>query len=164
MSTLFLFVEGPDDERFVRNHYRNRNIKPINYACMSSKTVNNMLKAIKSSNSSYLFLADSDGATSIIKKQKVINKYSECENSQIVIVCFEIESWYLAGLNRQDSQKLGVKFISLTDAVTKEQFNSMIPKKMSRLDFLLELLRKFDNDVASQRNTSYRSFLANALA
>lgn len=164
MNTLFLFVEGSDDERFVRKHYANKNIKPINYANMTPKSVNNMLRGIKHGNSSYLFFTDSDGCSSDVRIQRTVNKYTECESSQVIVVCFEIESWYLAGLNQQDSQKMGVKFVSITDSITKEQFNAMIPKKMSRLDFLLEILQKFDCEGALQRNASYRKFRANALA
>lgn len=162
MSTLFLFVEGPDDERFMKHHFANRNIKPVNYAGMTSKAVNNMIRTIKNTRAPYLFITDSDGAPAATKRQKVIDRYSECEDSKIIVVCFEIESWYLAGLNQPDSQKLGVKFISLTDTVTKEQFNAMIPRKMSRLDFMLEILQRFDEDDAPQRNTSYRDFLSNS--
>lgn len=164
MSMLYLFVEGSDDERFFRNHYANRNIKTINYANMTPKLVNNMLRGIKRGDSSYLFFADSDGCSSDVRIQRTISKYTECEASQVVVVCFEIESWYLAGLNQPDAQKMGVKFVSITDTVTKEQFNSLIPRKKNRLEFILEILQKFDREGALQRNASYRRFRANALA
>ena len=164
MCMLFLFVEGPDDERFVRTHYANKSIKPIKYTGKTPKEVNNLLKGIKRMNSPYLFFADSDGSSPDERIQKTTTKYAECEASQVVVVCFEIESWYLAVLNQQASQKLGVKYISTTDTVTKEQFNSMVPKKMTRLDFILEILRRYDGEDALQRNSSYRKFRANALA
>lgn len=164
MNTLYLFVEGTYDERFFRNHYKGNSIKIVTTANRSTKDINNLLRTLNITNCAYLFIVDSDGASPEEKRKKTLQKYPQCKESQIVVVCFEIESWYLAGLNQNDSQKLGVKFISLTDDVTKEQFLNLKPKKMSTLDFMLEILRLFDPDSASQRNTSYRLFLENQYA
>lgn len=158
METLYVFVEGPDDERFFQSHYSNRCVKLIKYANTPPKAINGMLRTLKRQRSPYIFLTDSDGAAPDAKIEKVLRKFTECEPSQVFVICFEIESWYLAGLNQQDSQKLGIKFISLTDSITKEQFDSLIPKGFSRLDIMLEILQRFDKTSALQRNTSYRYY------
>ena len=79
---------------------------------------------------------------------------------KIIVVVKEIESWYLAGLDNKVCKQLKIKNFPNTEKVTKEEFNSLIPKKFtSRIDFMLEILKNFSIEIAKKKNTSFRYFV-----
>lgn len=112
-------------------------------------------------NADYIFVADiNDALSETAKRQKIQGEFSEVEGDRIIVVIKEIESWYLAGLDDANSRKLGIHFSGCTDNVTKEQFNSLIPKKFdSRIDFMSEVLKRFSLEMAKQKNKSFKGFL-----
>jgi len=70
----------------------------------------------------------------------------------------EIESWYLAILDDGKCKEFGVPSFR-TDDVTKEQFNGLIPKKFdSGIDFMREILKSFDIEIAKRKNRSFKYF------
>jgi len=78
----------------------------------------------------------------------------------ILVVIKEIESWYLAGLDDHACITLDLKPCTLTDGITKEQFNSLIPKKFdSRVNFMIEILKIFSIETAKTKNRSFRYFI-----
>ena len=77
-----------------------------------------------------------------------------------MVIIKEIESWYLAGLDSENSKQLRISFSNATDNLTKEQFNSLILKKFgSRIDLMAEILKYFSIKIAMQRNGSFRYFI-----
>lgn len=161
---LFIFLEGDDDERFF-----DRIIKPmyeriyncvelVKYSEMKKQKVNNFLQSIKAMRAEYLFVLDLDESPCVTgKKKRIASKFAKLsEDHRILIVCKEIESWYLAGLNDEGCRQIGIqKRFDNTDRISKEQFNGMMPRKFaSRVDFMQEIMKVFDRETALTRNTS----------
>jgi hypothetical protein len=87
------------------------------------------------------------------------NKLISIQDQFIFLVIKEIESWYLAGLDRASSRSLKVRYLSNTDDVTKEKFNNSIPKRFdSRIDFMVEILNNFSIKTSMNKNTSFKYF------
>ncbi|MDK2795140.1 MAG: hypothetical protein PWQ22_9 [Archaeoglobaceae archaeon] len=164
---LYLFVEGDDDERFFKRIVelklkgKYEEAKIIKYAEKPNEYVESFIRSIKSIGADYLFFADIDRAPCITKrKQDIKSKLNSIDLDRIVVVKAEIESWYLAGLDDKNSKKLKIKNFQNTDNITKEQFNSLMPKKFdSRIDFMIEILNNFSIEVAKTKNSSFKYFV-----
>lgn len=164
---LFIWVEGNDDERLFtkiikpifQNSYNWIEVRP--YANMKKGKLINYLVSIQSMNADYIYVSDINNSPCITaKKQKIKDKYPSIDESRIAIIVREIESWYLAGLNNNESKNLKIKMTQATDDITKEQFDQFQPKQFeSRIDFMLEILNRFSIDTAKQKNTSFGYFL-----
>jgi hypothetical protein len=165
-TRIFILVEGEDDVRFF-----GRIIKPllinrydaveiIPYASIKRTKVDNFLKSIRLMNSDYIFVADIDAELSVRdKKQVLYSHFSHIDGGSIIVVIKEIESWYYAGLTPESLQDLEVPNLPLTDDLTKEDFNRLIPRKYdSRIDFMFEILKYFSLDSARKKNNSFRFF------
>lgn len=159
---VYVFVEGPDDERFFSKIYGEVfcNPKFIQYAGWTPVKINNFLRSIKCTNGDeYIFLGDADGKTIDEKKGILIQRYSNLDDDRLFIVQYEIESWYYAGVDQDSCQKLKLKqYIYNTDTLTKEQFNSKLPKKSERKFIMLKLLEVYELSLAIQRNNSLSIF------
>jgi len=170
---LYFFVEGDDDERFLKSvvipviekHYQF--IQIYQYAQKKPEKVTAFLKTIRSLNSrgiesDYMMIADINSAPCVTGKKKLIfEKYDGISDEKIVIVIKEIESWYLAGLNASESGKLGLPVLEATDHIDKSGFDSLKPYKFqSRIDFMAEILRHFSRETAGDRNVSLRYFFS----
>lgn len=109
-----------------------------------------------------LFFADGDGASYQAKKEKILQKYSKLEPDHVFIVQFEIESWYLAGVNKVFCDKNKIKhYYNNTDSVTKEMFNEAIKTcNETKLSIMLKMLNIYDCLLADTRNTSFSSFFS----
>jgi hypothetical protein len=166
-TRIFILVEGEDDVRFF-----GRIIKPllinrydaveiIPYASIKRTKVDNFLKSIRLMNSDYIFVADIDAEQSVRdKKQVLYSHFSHIDGGSIIVVIKEIESWYYAGLTPESVQDLEVPNLPLTDDLTKEDFNRLIPRKYdSRIDFMFEILKYFSIDSARKKNHSFRFFI-----
>lgn len=157
---LCIFVEGLDDERLLKKFFSEDQGNFVKYSTKSDKYIRNYLRSLKQSNLDYLFFADADELDIEEKEMAILEKYQDCEKEKIRVVKFEIESWYIAGINQKSSSALNLKYLRNTDDFTKEQFNGMIPKqfKGNRIDFMLELIKCFDNDEAISKNKSFKMF------
>jgi len=165
---LFIWVEGEDDLRFF-----NRIIKPAfegkynlvevrAYAALKREKVSNYLRSIKAMDAAYIFVTDMNQAPCITaRKEEIEDKFRNVDKDKIIVVIKEIESWYLAGLDDACSKKCGIRPCKTTDTIIKEQLNNMTPKKFSssRIDFLQEILKYFEVEIAKQKNKSFRYFL-----
>lgn len=164
---LFIWVEGGDDIRFF-----NRIIKPVlekkynlvevrSYAALKREKVGNFLKSIKAMNAGYIYVTDINDAPCVTaKKQEIQDKLKNIDEDSIAVVIKEVESWYLAGLGDVGFKNLRIRTLDITDNISKEQFNSMIPKTFhSRIDFMLEILKYFSIQLAKRKNKSFRYFI-----
>ncbi|MDD1720083.1 MAG: hypothetical protein LUQ25_08495 [Methanoregulaceae archaeon] len=164
---LFVFVEGSDDERFFARIIRPRlqakysSVELITYACMKSAKVSKFVKGIRSMNHEYILVADIDREKSVQDKKLVLlSRFDEIDENRIVVIIKEIESWYLAGLDEKAAHHLGLRYLGHTDFVTKEHFNSWIPRGYtSRISFMIECLRYFSISEAVTKNRSFRFFM-----
>ncbi len=169
---LFIFLEGPDDERLfekvckpiLQNDYNF--IRIIRYACMTQKIVTDYLKALKKQiHSDYIFVTDFDARgdkTFCVTKRKnrLNDKFSNIiDERKILVVKEEIESWYLAGVTKENLEKFKIEQFSDTEQIDKETFISLIPKRYkSKTDFLIEALKEFSLETGIEHNNSLKYF------
>ena len=164
---LFIFVEGDDDERFFNRilspklQEKYDTVKIIRYATMKKEKVDNFIRSIKAMGAEYIYVTDIDNSPCVTaKKEETQKKHPNIDKDKIIVVIKEIESWYLAGLDNKACKQLKIKNFANTDNVTKEKFNSLIPKKFtSRIDFMSEILKNFSIEIAKQKNTSFQYFV-----
>jgi hypothetical protein len=166
--TLYVLLEGNDDERFFRRllqpylQRRYRRIKYWKYAREKRKHTLKFIRSLLRMESDFLFVRDNDTAPSVQAKKQEIAEFYEgaIPDRAIVIVVMEIESWYMAGPNAAYLRKRGIPSLNgSTDSLTKEEFNRLIPPLMSRIEFLNEILEQFSIDRGITRNTSFRFFI-----
>ncbi len=164
---LYVWVEGEDDRMFfdyvVRPILEEKYdyVETRKYKEEKKEKVNNFLKSIKAMNADYIFASDINAnPCATAKKQKLKHTYKDIDEDTIIVVKRMIESWYLAGMNKKNSKKLGVPCFNDTDDIIKKQFGKMIPKNFdSRIDFMTEILKCFSIDVAKQKNESFKYFI-----
>lgn len=170
---LYLFVEGPDDERFFKSviepliRERFNFIKYILYAQQSKAIIESLIRPLNhNQNHKYLFICDMDArgdTTYCITKRKDKEHTAFGGNilkDRIIVVREEIESWYYAGIVENDLQKMKMKSISTTENLTKENFEKSIPTNFtSKTDFMIEILKIFSLQVASEQNPSFSYLL-----
>jgi hypothetical protein len=98
-------------------------------------------------------------------KTSLSKHYNGVLHTAIVAVIREIESWYLTGLNHHACIELDIAALTNTDTVTIEQFNALIPHRFgSRVDFMIEVLKRFSGADAKRKNTSFNYFANKHLA
>ncbi len=166
---LFRWVEGADDERFFEKIIKPKlqkkynSIDIIRFAALKKEKIDNYLKSIKAMDADYIYITDiNNSQCATAKKQKIQNHLRNIDEERIIVVIKEIESWYLAGLDNTYARKNKLRSLSDTNNISKEQFNSLIPKKFdSRIDFMLEILQNFSFEIAKQKNKSFRYFIEN---
>ena len=165
---LWLLVEGDDDQRFFESfkhlfEEKHDFVQTWRYAVESRKRIKNFLKSIEAMKSDYFFVKDLNAAPCVTARiESLENEFGQkVGRNNLVIVVREIESWYLAGLRSKSCKGLGLRPLSNTNNVTKEQFNNLIPKKFdSRIDFMIEVLKRFSIETAKQKNKSFEYFMS----
>lgn len=165
-NTLYVWIEGLDDERFFDRTVRlcleetYKCVQVVKYAGKSIKWRRSFLKSIAAMGADYLYVSDINSATCVsARKTKLLQTLADLDGGKIIIAAMEIESWYLAGLDDHACAVVGIKPVGSTDSITKEHFNRMIPSRFSsRIDFMLEVLSHFSIDTAKRRNTSFAYF------
>jgi hypothetical protein len=166
---LFVLLEGNDDDRFFRGILEPL-LKPKydfiiawKYSCQKKDKVSKFIRSISSMNGDMIFISDYDTGPCVSQiKDNIISQYNILSRNDIFIVRREIESWYLAGLKCTEISHLAPAHSRSTNNLSKEDFNSSIPPKFkSRLDFMIELLKKYDIHLAMQNNDSFSRFINN---
>lgn len=158
--SLYVFVEGPDDERLVNKIIGSKEVKIIKYANEKKAYINNYIKSIKGMPyADYALIGDIDLKSLKDKKDDLLLRFPDCEREKIIVSISEIESWYIAGVNEKKAKLLKIKKIDMTDKITKEIFDNIIPRKYKRIEFLLEILNDYDLQCAVERNHSLRYFV-----
>lgn len=159
---LVLFVEGEDDKRFFTSFFNNDpKIKYYEYSRKKNQDVRKYIQTIKKMpNFDYLYIADSDGKSCDERKNSIVEKVNICEKEKIIVVCYEIESWYLAGLSEDDKKKMKIKKdFKETNNLTKEYFQSLVPLQFtSEIDFMIEILKIYKKEIAIKNNLSFDTF------
>ena len=170
---LYIFIEGNDDEDFVKTVIKplinKKNIKTWKYSKKKKEKIINFITSIKSMGADYIFITDFDERDCLENRIKeVLNEYSNLDNHCLAIVKNEIESWYISGINYDieiDNEcPKRLRKISIpddTEKITKEDFIKMIPPsfKGSKIAFMQEILNCFDISIAKERNNSFNCFI-----
>ncbi|KPL21454.1 MAG: hypothetical protein AMJ75_09950 [Phycisphaerae bacterium SM1_79] len=164
---LWVLVEGNDEERFfdaIKHTLENKYdfVQMWQYAQQPPKRIKNFLNSIRAMNSDYFVLKDINRSPCVTaKKNSIKTKYGTIiDANSLIIVVKAIESWYLAGLDTNTCKKLRIKAVGKTDDITKEQFDRLIPKKFdSRIDFMVEILKRFSVKTARRKNKSFSYFM-----
>ncbi len=166
MPSILFFLEGNDDERFFARviapllENQNYTVRIWKYAREKRKRTIQLLKSVQGAGMAYVFVRDIDDAPSVhAKKDEMAHCFEVLTGADIAVVVMEIESWYLAGANDALLRRIGADGVWSTDHITKEQFNCLIPRPMSRIVFMQEILKYFDVEVAKKRNASFRYFM-----
>ena len=159
-------MEGEDDERFFDRiiktelSKKHSKVKVFKYAQNTRPTLEKFVTTLKKSGTAYIFFSDMDRVTCYTKKKEVIKSkiIKNIDSTRIIIVKTEIESWYLAGLNRHDAASLNIQHFSNTGDITKEDFARICDKYTSRIDCMANILEKFSINVAKKQNQSFKYF------
>ena len=160
----FFLVEGHTDKLFVERVFvpeilvRRPGIyvKVVEHAGRPSKTIRGIVGTATRMGVHYVFVSDLDRfACYGLRRDQRKREYPCLDESQIVVVNREIESWYLAGLDEATCGQLGVPFLQQTDGFTKERFTDLRPHRFrNNLDFMLEILDHYNLSHALSGNRS----------
>jgi hypothetical protein len=162
---LFIWVEGPKDERYCESILKSRlisvydNIDIVKYANRPPKWRRDFLNSINSMNAEYLYLSDINGYPCVTdKKTTIISEITNIDPNKVFVVKKEIESWYLAGIDDNFMIQTKMKPFSNTENICKEEFNAIIPKKFNNnaINFMIEILKVYSLDKAKLMNSSFR--------
>lgn len=166
MKKLYIFVEGNDDQMFFSSVFAPQfrkiydDVEIIQYAQLKKSKVDLFLLSIKTLKFDYMMIADIDAAETIgTKKRFIRHKFEMVDLENIVVVITEIESWFLAGITEEFSNKFELDSIEKTDEITKEDFNQYyIRTYKSRIDFMQEVLKHYSIEAACRKNKSFNFF------
>lgn len=163
MKIIYIFVEGEDDEIFLKYFLKRFSLdydKIIFWKYAQKKKSDNikLLNSIKQVKDwDYFIFADFDSRESLNQRKREIQKKfgNEVDNDKLFIVIEEIESWFAAGIDFKyfDLEKL--KYIKDTQEITKEFFNSQcLGKYHPKTHFLIEIMKRFQLKQSLDRNLS----------
>lgn len=164
---LYIFVEGNDDELFYKRILlplflkKYTEVEIFKYAQWKRQKVELFLQSIITLNYDYIFTADIDLEPTVNSKKNVVRKrFGNLEMNHIYIAIKEIESWYLAGCTPETAAFMHILLPENTNEITKEDFNAIGQTSYrSRIDFMLELLKRYSYETAVTKNDSYAYFL-----
>ena len=171
MDKLFVFVEGFYDKKFFDDilsilfqEKLSITLFSIPYQIKKNVGVNNNIKNLNSKNIPYIFTSDLDShiyPCISSRKEKRKEKYPALDLDRIIIVNEEIESWFVSGVNNNLSQFSEFDIPDNTENLTKEDLDEMIENShfISKKEFLFEVSKYFDVELALKRNKSFKYFL-----
>lgn len=114
-------------------------------------------------NHKYILLGDYDSSDICItsKKNDLIKKFTSLNPDSIFIVKDEIESWFISGIDTDLDEFKEFTCPEDTEQVTKEIFNDMWHNSHfdSKIDFMIEISKSFDFNLAMKRNASFKYFI-----
>lgn len=169
---LYIWVEGPDDRRFIERILKPRLqkyydwIDIVEYAGMPDAKMDSYLHAIERIGDSvgiltdYLFMVDMDGAPCISgKRSAVVARYKRVLFQKVFVVVDEIESWYISGLSEANAAKFKLPTRGNADDFTKEHLLAVCNGlRQTPLEVRIEILKCFVWETALDRSASFRYF------
>ena len=162
---LWLLVEGDDDRRFCRGI-----LIPIfettfdyvdiwDYSQEENWRLPSLIRSIESMGADYLLFGDIDDRPCVTAtKQYITRGTRRLAWERIVVVRREIEAWYLAGLDEETHRALGLNRVRNVDEVTKEQFDRLVGGEEEHTNAMVEILKRYDVEVARRRSPSFQYF------
>jgi len=169
---MHVLVEGRDDKEFFKAvvvpilEEQYDHVQIWEYAGKTLEKRRKYVTSIRAMEADYLFVADINSSPCVTqKKSDLVERHNGAiDANNVIIVVKEIESWYLAGLGDEQAQEIGVRSDPDTNDITKELFRHAMPKQFehSVVDFMAEILNRFDLDTAKSKNRSF-CYLMNLL-
>jgi len=163
---MHVLVEGRRDREFfdavIRPvlHKRYDHVQIWEYAGATIDKRIDYIKSIQAMKADYLLVTDLNASPCITERKRhlIDSLRNAIDPGCAIIVRREIESWYLAGANDQVCREFGIVSLARTDDVTKEQFRNLVPRRFgdSVGDFMVELLKGFQVELARGKNRSFR--------
>ena len=162
---LWLLVEGADDRRFCTEV-----LSPIfqtiydhvqiwEYSQQKPSKTSGLIRSIESMNADYLLFGDIDERPCVTAtKEELTTQFPVLSWDQVIVVRREIEAWYLAGLDETAHNELGLDRARSVDSVTKELFDSMVGGKANHTNTMVNILERYDVEVARRRSPSFAYF------
>ena len=162
---LWLIVEGTDDRRFC-----NEVLLPVfqqtfdhvaiwQYSQQKLTKVASLIHSIEAMNADYLMFGDIDERPCVTSaKEDMTAQLPVLSWDRVVVVRREIEAWYLAGLDEAACRDLRLDQVADIDAVTKERFDRLVGGKANHTDAMVNILKRYDVEVARRRSPSFRYF------
>ncbi len=164
--TLFVLVEGDDDELFfdkvLLRCFRKifDRVHIIQWTQKSKKDLNKYLSTLESKEYPYIFVADFRRICISQTKADLAKIYEDLNPVRIAVVKTEIESWFIAGLDKLACEKLGIPESRWTDDLGKKRFATMMPRRyITVAEFMIDILREYSIDVARTKNKSIAHLL-----
>lgn len=163
MKTLYVFVEGENDEIFVKYFFEKifesyDRVKFWKYAQKKKYDNINILTAIKQIEKwDYILFTDFDSRNSIGERKREIQKKfnNELDLEKVFIVVEEIESWFTAVLDFSKFDLKNLSYIKDTQEITKEYFNAQaLGRYHPKTHFLIEIMKSFRLQQGLKRNHS----------
>lgn len=171
-NRLYIWVEGKDDKNFFESIIKRRfervygrgQVSIRRYSEMSKEKVVGFIKSFKERGDDCIAVADIDKAPCVSKRKGEIQKekLENVDKNSMIIVIREIEGWYLAGLDDDACEEVGIDSFDNTDEVTKGRFNNLWRKSkraISEIVFRQEILEHFDMETAKRKNKSFGYFV-----
>ena len=162
---LWLLVEGADDRRFCRDilipvfQTTFDHVQAWEYSQRRPVERARILRSIGSMNADYILFGDIDERPCVtVTKETITNQFAGLTWDRIVVVRREIEAWYLAGLDEAACGDLGLGQVSDIDSITKEQFDQLVGGRVNHTNTMVEILERYDVEVARQRSPSFGYF------
>jgi len=161
---MHVMVEGRDDREFfavgiepiLRERYDH--VQIWEYAGATIERRIDYIRSIRAMNADYLFVTDINASPCIAaRKEHLVGSHKNVvDPGRTIIVKREIEGWYIAGMDDQTCQGLGITSLSHTEDVTKEQFRSLLPRRFrGPVDFMTAILKGYRIDLARGKNRSF---------
>ncbi|MFN3384520.1 MAG: hypothetical protein ACK401_06470 [Archaeoglobaceae archaeon] len=108
MNKLYILVEGDDDERFfdkiikplLREKYDVRIVKYAEWK-MKKEKIENFIRSCQSMKADYIYVTDLNASPCVtVKKEEIMKKLRNIDDSRIVVVKREIRKLVLCGFER----------------------------------------------------------------
>ena len=162
-ASVVVFLEGRDDEEFFDSVMRGELAKRYNvetrlYASKDKETLVQFVETLHKIKRDYIVFADFDRSTCYIQRKETLRKIPNARRGNIAVAKIEIESWYLAGIGKDECARLQIPYHTNTESVSKEDFERMLERGgwPSRKDFMAKTLEMFDVEKAKKQNASFR--------
>ena len=163
---LWLLVKGGDDDRFAESILRPvfedmyDDVRVWKYSQQATAKKLSFMRSIRSMQADYLWFCDMDDHPCVsARKESLMGQLEPLDADRIVVVVKEIEARYLAGLDESNSKEMGLQSLDQSDRITKELFNQLIGGTDLHIRTMIEILNRYDTEVARQKSNSFTYFI-----
>lgn len=172
--TLFL-VEGPDDDKFVKDVLEPRmdeHAEVFKYSEKANDLVDDTVRLLAGTYEGHYYVADLDRGTDERgdcrncdqRERHERDRYELDPTFEILVAVDAVEAWYLAGVPDWMGNDRDVYPPSDTTYVDKDEFTAVFEESSyrSQEQLKIDIVRDYDYDLARERNDSFR-YVADAV-